>query len=241
MGPKVGLWWGDGLFWGWKAHRIMWPNVPGRRDPLLEDGNTPIPLDHAGASLLSLGLPLFGWSLLLFIPLFRSSSSYTCQSSMPILKCTSPQPFFLVLCKLLWPPSPCPGVTSTSKGVGVNCVYLIQRWQLFLGLPPHLFPLWLAHMAWNLFCNPRVDVLRRCGVFFSHDFGLPRIGSSSAVHSNSLDSLHSSPGTSFSSTWALSLEWNGPKPLGPSGPTIAPQNYAARLLGRGGGFWCPRA
>ena len=115
------------LVLGMKGTQNQVPNVPGRRDPLLEDGNTPIPLDHAGASFLSLSLPLFGWSLLLFIPLFRSSSSYTCQSSMPILKCTSPQPFFLVLCKLLWPPSPCPGVTSTSKGVGVNCVYLIQR------------------------------------------------------------------------------------------------------------------
>ena len=25
-------------------------------------------------------------------------------------------------------------------GQGVNCMYLIRRWQLFLGLPPHLFP-----------------------------------------------------------------------------------------------------
>ena len=31
--------------------------------------------------------------------------------------------------------------------------------------PP--IPLWLAHMAWNLFGDPRVDVLRRCGSFFS--------------------------------------------------------------------------
>ena len=54
--------------------------------------------------------------------------------------------------------------------------------------PP--IPLWLAHMTWNLFGDPRMDVLRRCGSFFSHDFGLPRIGSSSAVHSGSLDSLH---------------------------------------------------
>ena len=66
--------------------------------------------------------PSFGWSLLLFIPLFRSSSSYTCQSFMPILKCTSPQPFFLALCELLWPPSPYPEVTSTSKGVKVLVV-----------------------------------------------------------------------------------------------------------------------
>ena len=65
--------------------------------------------------------PVFG-PLLLFIPLFCSSSSYTCQSSMPIFKCMSPQLFFLVLCELLWPPSPCPGVTSTSKGVKVLIV-----------------------------------------------------------------------------------------------------------------------
>ena len=31
--------------------------------------------------------------------------------------------------------------------------------------PP--IPLWLAHMAWNLFCDPRVDVLGRRGIFFS--------------------------------------------------------------------------
>ena len=57
-------------------------------------------------------------------------------------------------------------------------------------------------------------------LFFSHDFGLPSIGLSSSVHSGSLDSLHSSPGTSSSSAWALGLGWNGPKPLGPSSPTI---------------------
>ena len=74
-------------------------------------------------------------------------------------------------------------------------------------------------MAWNLFCDPRVDVLGQRGAFLSHDFGLPRTGSSSVVHSSSLDSLHSSPGTSSSSAWALGLRWNGPKPLGPSGPT----------------------
>ena len=53
--------------------------------------------------------------------------------------------------------------------------------------PP--IPLWLAHMAWNLFGDPRVDVLGRCDSFFSHDFGLSRTGSSSVVRSNSLDSL----------------------------------------------------
>ena len=56
--------------------------------------------------------PFFVRSLLLYILLFCLSSSYTCQSSMPIVKCMSHQPFFLVLRELLWPPSHCPGVTS---------------------------------------------------------------------------------------------------------------------------------
>ena len=99
-----------------------------------------------------------------------------------------------------------------------------------------LVSLWLACGAWNLFWDPQGDCLGRCDAFLSCDFGLPRTGSSLAVHSSSLDSLHSSSGTSSSSAWALGLKWNGLKPLEPSGPTIAPQNHATRLLGWGGGF-----
>ena len=95
------------------------PLARGRESP------TPLapqePLSFLWASLFFLAVPpppCFGWSLLLYIPLFRSSSSYTCQSSMPILKCTSHWPLFLALCGLLWLPSHCPGVTSTSMGSG---------------------------------------------------------------------------------------------------------------------------
>ena len=56
------------------------------------------------------------WPLLLFISLFCSFSSYTCQSSMPILKCMSLQPFFLAFFEQLWPPSHCLEVTSISMG-----------------------------------------------------------------------------------------------------------------------------
>ena len=80
--------------------------------------------------------------------------------------------------------------------------------------------LWLAHRAWNFFCDPQEDCLGRRGAFLSHDFGLPRTGSSLAVHSGSLDPLHSFLGISSSSTWALGLRWNGSKPLEPSDPTI---------------------
>ena len=60
--------------------------------------------------------PLLVRSLLLYILLFCSSSSYTCQSSKPILKCTSHRPSFLALCELLWPLLFCPEVTSTLMG-----------------------------------------------------------------------------------------------------------------------------
>ena len=112
--------------------------------------------------------------------------------------------------------------------------------------PP--IPLWLAHMAWNLFYDPRVDVLGRCGTFFSNDFGLPRTESTSAVHSGSLDSSHSFLDTSSSLVWALGFRWNGSKPLGPSGPTVLQHlsnicyflyvivfyNQTKTLIG----FWC---
>ena len=94
------------------------PMSQGERTPRLRMG-TPNSSRIPGASLLSLGLlppPCFVWSLLLYIPFFHSSSSYTCQSSMPLLECASHRPLFLVLCELLWPPSHCPGITSTSMG-----------------------------------------------------------------------------------------------------------------------------
>ena len=55
---------------------------------------------------------------MLYIILLGSSSSYTYQSSMPILECTSHRPLFLALCELLWPRSHCPRVTSTSMRSG---------------------------------------------------------------------------------------------------------------------------
>ena len=81
----------------------------GTRQPLLV---TQEPPSFPRASLS------FMRSLLLYILLFCSSSSYTCQSSMPILECTSHRQFFLVLCELLWPTSHCPRVTSTLKVSG---------------------------------------------------------------------------------------------------------------------------
>ena len=96
---------------------------PKEKGSLTQECELPTPLasqEHLSFLWAFLFLPLspFGRSLLLYIPLFRSSSFYTCQSSMPILECTSHRPLFLALCELLWPPSHCLGVTSTSMGSG---------------------------------------------------------------------------------------------------------------------------
>ena len=100
------------------------------------------------ASFSFLAVPLFGWSLLLYIPLFCSSSFYTCQSSIPILKCTSHQPFFLALCELLWPPPHRPGVTSTSMGSGCQLCVFNTEVTTFPGAaaPPFSYgqPIWLG-------------------------------------------------------------------------------------------------
>ena len=160
MGPKVGLWWDDGLFWGWKAHRIERPSRPKGKGPLARGQECANPLSITqeppscfwAPSIFS--RPLFRWSLLLFIPLFRSSFSYTCQPSMPILKCTSPQPFFLALCELLCPPSPCPGVTSTLKGVRVLVVHIKYggdsfSWGCLPTYSPMVSPYGLESLWWS--------------------------------------------------------------------------------------------
>ena len=93
---------------------------PKEKGPLARGRKCTNPSWSHRTSFLSLVLPLlsgrppfFVRSLLLYIILFCSSSPDTCQSSMPILQCTSHRPFFLALCELLWPPSHCLGVTST--------------------------------------------------------------------------------------------------------------------------------
>ena len=65
-----------------------------------------------------------------------------------------------------------------------------------------------------------MDCLGRRSTFLSHDFGLPRRGSSSTIPFGSLDSLHSSSGTSSSSAWALGLISNGPKSPDPLAPHL---------------------
>ena len=110
------------LFLGVKNTQNRAAQRPREKGPLARGREPPTPLvpqepiSFFWASFLLLAVAPFSFvrSLLLYILLLRSSSTYT---SMPILKCTSHQPLFLVLCELLWPPSPCPGGHIHINGV----------------------------------------------------------------------------------------------------------------------------
>ena len=103
------------------------PIIPGRRDPSLKDGNAPTP-SRSHRSLPPVSGPPFSFCPPLWVV------SVVIYSSLPFIlllhllvihaypQVHVPRPFFLVLCELLWPPSPCPRVTSTSKGVRVLVV-----------------------------------------------------------------------------------------------------------------------
>ena len=147
MEPKVGLWWDDGLFWGWKAHRIKRPNRPRGKGPLARRRECANPLSITQeppscfwASLLFLAPPLWVvsvviYSSLLFILLLHLSAIH----AYPQVHVPS-----AILSGALWatvaPITLSRGHVHIKGGQGINCVYLIRMWQLFLGLPPHLFP-----------------------------------------------------------------------------------------------------
>ena len=101
---------------------IRRPYIPGRKDSSSKDVNSQLLLSPRSLSPSCFPFfffsPSFRRSLLLYILLLHSSSSYTCQSSVLILKCTSYRLLFLALCELLWLSSHCPRVTSTSMGSG---------------------------------------------------------------------------------------------------------------------------
>ena len=146
MGPKVGLWWDNGLFSGWKAHGIKQPNRLRENGPLARGWGCANPLlimqeppSCFWASLLFL-MPFFGWSLLLFIPLpFILFLHLSIIHAYPQVHVPS-----AILSSALWAAVALIALSRDhihiKGGQGVSCAYLIWRWQLFLGLPPHLFP-----------------------------------------------------------------------------------------------------
>ena len=93
--------------------------------------------------------------------------------------------------------------------------------------------LWLAHSAWNLFCDLQGDCLGRRDTFLSCDFDLPRTRSSSVVRLGSMDSFRPSSDTSSSSAQTLGLGLNELKPVEPSGPTILIKKKKKTWVGGG--------
>ena len=147
MGPKVGLWWDNDLFWGWKAHRIGRPNRPREKGPL--------PWGRECANPLSITQepPSSFWASLLFLRPLLWVVSVVIYSSFPFilllhLSVIHAYPHVhipsTILFGALWatvaPIALSRGHIHIKGGQGVSCAYLIRRWQLFLGLSPHLFP-----------------------------------------------------------------------------------------------------
>ena len=149
MGLKLRLWWGDGLFWEWKTHRIERPNIPRRRDPSLEDGNLQL-LSHPRSLFSFSGPPSSSWpfppfalgDLCCYIFLSSVHSpptlvSYPCLSS-------SVRPighFFWRSVGCCGPHRPVQGLHPHQWGQGVSCGYLIRKWRLLLGLLLHHAPM----------------------------------------------------------------------------------------------------
>ena len=113
----------------------------GEGTPRSRTGMRQPPLDHARASLLFLGLCLLWmvsvviYSSLPFILLLHLSVIH----AYPQVHVPS-----AILAGALWAVvaliTMSRGHIHIKGGQGVSCVYLIRRWQLFLGWPPHLFP-----------------------------------------------------------------------------------------------------
>ena len=147
MGPKVGLWWDDGLFWGWKAHRIKRPNRPREKGPLARGRGCANPLSitqeppsYFWASLLFFSHPSLGGLCCYLFPLpFILLLHLSVIHAYPQVHVSS-----AILSGVLWaavaPIALSRGHIHIKGGQGISCAYLIRRWQLFLGLPPHLFP-----------------------------------------------------------------------------------------------------
>ena len=125
-------------------------------------------------------------------------------------------------------------------GQGVSCGYLIRRWQLLQRLLFHHAP-----MAGPLGSESPLGSSRRLPLA---TWCLPLLWFRSAEDMVVLGSISWQPGFPLfilghffllSMGLGLDMKWAGiPKSFG---PTIAPQNHAARLLEQGGRFWCSQA
>ena len=126
-------------------------------------------------------------------------------------------------------------------GQDVSCGHLMRRWQLSPGIaPPPCSYGWPTILV--IFClgGSRRLSLRACRSFLLW----PRFAEDRIVFSNVSWQIRPSSfilGHFFllSVGLGVDMKWAGVAKF--FGPTITPQNPAIRLLGREGGFWCPRA
>ena len=154
MGAKVGLWWSGDLFCGWKIHKTRQSNVLRRKWRLARGRELPTPL--ASQEPLS-----FFWAFLSLLPALGDLCCYITLSSVhhPPTLVSHPCPYSSVrpIGHSFWCSVSCCDPHCTVQGShpyqwdqGVNCEYLIRRWQFLLGLFSTML-LWLACRAWNLF------------------------------------------------------------------------------------------
>ena len=125
-------------------------------------------------------------------------------------------------------------------GQNVSCGYLMRMWQLILELLFHYTPMANSlHLCFPLGCSRRLPLVV-CRFFLPwSQFTENRI-----VLGNI--SWHFGPSSFvlrhlFLLGVGLRLDMKWVRVAKFFGPTIAHENPAVRLLGRGGGFWCPRA
>ena len=112
------------------------PTSQGERAPRPRTG-TPNSSRIPGASLLSMCLlasSCFRWSLLLYTPLFRSSSSSFVSHPCPYSSARSIDHSFWRSVSCCGPHRTVQGSHPYQWGQGVGCEYLIRRWQLLLEL-----------------------------------------------------------------------------------------------------------
>ena len=147
MRPKVGLWWDDGLFWGWKTHRIERPNRPKEKRPLIQGREcaNPLSITQEPPSCFWASLPFLCPLLWVVSVVIYSSLSFILLLHLSVIHVYSqvhvPSAIFSdALWAAVAPIALSRGHIHIKGGQGVSCVYLIRRWQLFLGLPPHLLP-----------------------------------------------------------------------------------------------------
>ena len=138
------------------------------------------------------------------------------------------------------PHRPVQGSHPHQWGQGISCGYLIRRWRLFLGLSLHHSPMANPYGLESLLRSS--SGLPRVTWRFSLPWFWPaedRVVLGSTIWWSGFPSFVLGHFFLLGMGLGLDIKWvRVPRSFG---PTIAPQNPAVQILGRGGGFWHSRA